>query len=442
MIKKWFISTLILCSAWLHATEHFQQFTHTAADGKERPYIVFSPNHQATHKRPLLVFLHGAINGKLHTDPIATAKRNKMLDVARKGDFFILFPFGEKGATWFDEIGSNMVLQQIQRVSQDFSIDDNKIFLSGFSDGASGTFYLATTQPERFAGFLAFNGSPAVADALGKHKMFFDNLNGKPFYMFNTLEDMLYPAEMMRPLVQKIHETQPQLRFDTPQGNHDMNYIHEKTPLILEFIQNHQKNVPSAFSWESDGSLKSNMWAEITEMNTQEAAQSWHSSYRVKMRNNRAKLDAGLDIKHQGDGIKITHIKTGGTADKLGLKSGDVVLKIDNTPMKTDRHTYANYIASKRAGDAVQLTILRDGNIINLSGKFNDGYDYSVFKHETPSAKIKMRLEHDILTVETSRIARFSIDFNQLPKTNIQQLIINGQSVPFTPQGIQEFTVP
>ena len=38
-----------------------------------------------------------------------------------------------------------MVLDEINFVKENFPIDENKVFLSGFSDGASGVFYFSMT---------------------------------------------------------------------------------------------------------------------------------------------------------------------------------------------------------------------------------------------------------------------------------------------------------
>ena len=40
-------------------------FDHTCADGKVRPYVVYSPEGESKAPKPLLVFLHGAISSRL-----------------------------------------------------------------------------------------------------------------------------------------------------------------------------------------------------------------------------------------------------------------------------------------------------------------------------------------------------------------------------------------
>ena len=76
-----------------------------------------------------------------------------------------------------------------------------------------------------------------------------------------------------------------------------------------------------------------------------------------------------------GKGVYITNVTTKGAAIDAGIKEGDIITAIDGKPI----NTYANLsfiIGSKRPGDKVQVTILREGkeksyNIILKDAKGN-----------------------------------------------------------------------
>ena len=59
-----------------------------------------------------------------------------------------------------DDIGFISAL--IDRLIQDYDIDQSKIFIAGFSNGATMAQYLATQQPKIFAGVAAISGSVGV----------------------------------------------------------------------------------------------------------------------------------------------------------------------------------------------------------------------------------------------------------------------------------------
>jgi Do/DeqQ family serine protease len=65
-------------------------------------------------------------------------------------------------------------------------------------------------------------------------------------------------------------------------------------------------------------------------------------------------------------GDLIAEVWPGSAAARAGLKAGDVVLAVDGQPVNDDSGvTY--YFATRKPGDAVQLTVWRDGREISLS---------------------------------------------------------------------------
>ena len=83
----------------------------------------------------------------------------------------------------------------------------------------------------------------------------------------------------------------------------------------------------------------------------------------------------------QAKGFLVVDIIAGGPADKAGLRGGyvlsningteielggDVILRIDNRTVNT-LEDILSYLDTKKVGDIVQITILRDGRADNLS---------------------------------------------------------------------------
>ncbi len=71
-------------------------------------------------------------------------------------------------------------------------------------------------------------------------------------------------------------------------------------------------------------------------------------------------LAASLGLK-KVEGVLVSGVKAGGPADRAGVKSGDVVLSINNMAVN-DVNQLRNMIAEAGAGAEVTLTILRNGN--------------------------------------------------------------------------------
>ncbi|MCC6128578.1 MAG: Do family serine endopeptidase [Acidobacteria bacterium] len=60
------------------------------------------------------------------------------------------------------------------------------------------------------------------------------------------------------------------------------------------------------------------------------------------------------------EGVIVQSVEKGMPADKAGLKHGDVILKVDNQLIKTNRDLI-DYVSSKAPGSKVVITFLRDG---------------------------------------------------------------------------------
>ncbi len=60
------------------------------------------------------------------------------------------------------------------------------------------------------------------------------------------------------------------------------------------------------------------------------------------------------------DGALVQSVEKGMPADKAGIRHGDVIVRVDQTPVKSNRDLI-DYVSSKRPGTKVTLTFLRDG---------------------------------------------------------------------------------
>lgn len=417
------------------AADGFHIFQHQDHNQKNRPYIVYQPETLPIHEaRPLLVHLHGAIlTDTIKSQPLESVKQSRILNLAKQGQYYVLFPFGDREASWFNPNGLDMIMTEIQSVQNSFNIDKNKIFLSGFSDGASGTFYIASTRPDNFAGFIAFNGSLPVAAHLGYTPLYLQNINHKPFYIINTQEDFLYPAHMMQPVIDELKQHHHHITFHTPKGQHHLSYLDETLPEIINFINHHHKTIPTTLTWESDGKHENGSeWLRIISIDEQGTAQDWHRPYSLKLFNDKANLGIQFHT-HAASPFTVAHIQPNSTAEKMGVKIGDQVIQIDSTELN---HPYAPYLylANKRAGEKISLTIMRNGQATTLTGQLNAGYHYQVFEKHTPSGKVKAEIHGTRLHLSTSRIKEFVLYLNLLPPSiKIQSIVLNGKIIPIPP---------
>ncbi len=78
----------------------------------------------------------------------------------------------------------------------------------------------------------------------------------------------------------------------------------------------------------------------------------------MKLAERRALLGVQLGDANEGGGAPITRVTPGSAAEKAGLKSGDVVLKIDGTPTLSAARL-SDAVSEKKPGDVLVLTLQR-----------------------------------------------------------------------------------
>jgi serine protease Do len=87
----------------------------------------------------------------------------------------------------------------------------------------------------------------------------------------------------------------------------------------------------------------------------------------------RAMLGVVTETNNDGNGVKITQIPgKGSAAEKMGLKLGDVIAKVDDVEIDEPR-ALSKVIASHDAGDKVTITIKRDGKEQKVTGELGKG---------------------------------------------------------------------
>lgn len=108
--------------------------------------------HGSTEKIPLLIYFHG-----IGCVPLYGAEQSGWHDIADRENFIVVYPKPAIEKRWniwdTPKLPSDMsfVLALIEHMKQQYSIDESRIYISGFSMGSMMTNALACSYPELFA---------------------------------------------------------------------------------------------------------------------------------------------------------------------------------------------------------------------------------------------------------------------------------------------------
>lgn len=398
----------------LDSTCVFIQYYNQINDTLHAPYIVYIPSdYQCQSKTPLIVYLHGGVGRQeFIEDYIEHIQDNTFVQFAEKNNWLMLFPLGNKDTVWWDLSGINNIKQQIRTLKSKYNIDDDRIWVTGFSDGGSASFHFALVEPNDFACFYSLNGYISVGSIITDTPVYISNLMNRPVCAINTDLDRLYPSAKMKPLMELSLQAGANLLYKEYFGiGHEFTYADNEVPIMIEHMRNHVRDVfrPEIYweSWSSDYSHCD--WLEIVSLDTIETAKAWQKKYQTKMLDDRIQFGFYHDTDNKDKGIKVKNlIKGESLAQEMGLLVEDVIIKMDGVTTE-DINDMDSLKTLKSRRDEVSLTVLRNGDEIELFGQFPDTTYYDAFKYNKPSGAVKTTYCGNHFDIETSQVGKLAI---------------------------------
>jgi len=379
-------------------------------DEKERPWVLFVPeSYDPAVPTPLLVVLHGGVSRpKVTEKPLEWAKRNLFVGLARERGWLVLFPFGQIGATWWDRVGMANVRNLVRTVKRERNVDDDRVYMAGFSDGASAGFLHAMVAPTDYAAFVALNGHMGVGSIDGGLPTYANNMMNSPIYAVTTLDDPLYPSARMRPTIKLARKAGARIFYRELDGGHDFAYAPTELPRIGAWLAGHARNpLPSRIDWESAGGEFGRCgWFKITRVKPGRAT-SWHKNENLVLIDDHVTIGFSME-PYEGDGVKVGTVAEGSYADLQGLKAGDLIVEVNGLPIVDSRDLSAVKESTER-GAVMKVTVVRDGEKVFIEGTLPEPETYFLFKHEKPSARARVDFAANRVSVEGSRLGGFRI---------------------------------
>jgi predicted esterase len=384
----------------------------TCIDNIERPYVVYIPNsYDPNAPIPLVVYLHGSISRtNLIDNPIEWAGKNAFSEFAEQQGYILLFPFGQAGATWWDDVGISNILNLVRVAKHKYNIDDNRVFLGGFSDGGSAAYLFAMAFPNDFAGFVALNGHMGVGNQDGGLPTYAPNFANSQVYAVSTDKDQLYPTSEIQRFIAMAKSAGANILYRQLVGEHSFAYADSEFPHIAEWMHSQIRNpFPSKIIWEAAlPNLGVCHWFAIDEITADDPA-GWYQDYNAAYADSSIAIGIVPDDIFAGTGVKVAGIADGDyLARRIGLQAGDILTKAGNTIINGS-DDLATFKKTLRRGDLVTLLIKRDNSDLILRGRMPIMKNYFLFKREQPSAVARVSYAANRVEIEASRLGAFKI---------------------------------
>ncbi len=196
--------------------------------GEVRLYQIYiPPGYSARQSWPVIMFLHGA--GERGSDGVLQTQVGLGPAIRAHPDRFQaigIFPQLPEGTSWNPETEA-IALTALEQTIQEFSVDQDRVVLTGLSMGGHGSLYLGTRHTHLFAAIAPV--CPTVGDAVG-----YAYLGGNgyeesiataasalaevPVWLFHGDEDRVFSAQISRDLALALQEAGDDVRYTEFQG--------------------------------------------------------------------------------------------------------------------------------------------------------------------------------------------------------------------------------
>jgi hypothetical protein len=205
------------------------------------PYLVYIPKNY-DYRRPtkLLVYYKGGwMNRKeLPADYLKEiVTDNPTFGYLDEQNVIEVFPCLRQDLAIFGFFGYYHLQQMVAQTKRLLNVDDNHVYLSGFSDGGKTVFNVASLTPSTFASFYVINGTlVSPAD--------FGNLRARPLLAFSAGRDELFnPASVLSYAEQaRCFGADWQVRQLPGREHYYKPYQREVLPVLFQHLQESSRN--------------------------------------------------------------------------------------------------------------------------------------------------------------------------------------------------------
>jgi predicted peptidase len=148
--------------------------------------------------------------------------------------FICLTPQCPEGETWIGQIRVLKLL--LDEVTSSYSVDLDRIYLTGFSMGGYGTWGLAMNYPETFAAIAPICG--------GGMDRFIEDLKHIPVWAFHGADDLVVPVEESQRMVDAMRAAGGQAKLTVYPGvEHDSWTETYENPELYEWFLRQRRDL-------------------------------------------------------------------------------------------------------------------------------------------------------------------------------------------------------
>ena len=204
-------------------------------DDTLQPYRFFVPsNYDPAKKWPLVVALHGM--GGDENSFFVAYDNGVIRRIAETRGYLVACPKGRQSASMYMGPAETDVMDVLAEIKREYSIDEDRVFLTGHSMGGYGTWSVAANHPGEFAALAPFagGGTPFTTPKLR-------GIAHIPWIVIHGDADPTVPVDESRKMVKLGQEHGTKIKYiEVPGGDHS-NIVVPNMNAVFDWFDAHKR---------------------------------------------------------------------------------------------------------------------------------------------------------------------------------------------------------
>jgi predicted esterase len=193
-------------------------------------YLVYKPpGYEKKKDWPLILFLHGVKEGSNNLDIVKKTALPQILEEGKDLPFVVICPQCREKQVWDED----KLIKLLDKVVEKYSVDKNRIYLTGDSMGGYGSWSLGYTYPERFAAIAPICGGGRASQAA--------KLKNVPIWAFHNENDDIVLSSESQDMVDVVNKAGGNAKLTIyPVSGHDAWTQTYKNDQLYEWFLEHK----------------------------------------------------------------------------------------------------------------------------------------------------------------------------------------------------------
>ena len=400
------------------------------SDGVEHFFSVTVPEpYDPSRRYQVRIQLHGGVGGRATNAPVGSGTVGALTGAEQ----IYVVPYAWADAPWWSPDQVLNLASIVDRLKRLYNVDENRVVLSGVSDGATGALYIAMRETTPFASILPLNGFIMVLALrdIDDGLIFANNLRNKPLFAVNGGRDPLYPAARVEPYLEHLKRGGVSIDYHPqPNAAHNTAWWPEVKETYERFVREHPRRpLPDTLTWEMGNSadFARAHWLVIDRLGAQKHDAKGLADL------NEMPLPPAADFGARSIGKRVNRVVAGSNAERIGMQAGDVLLRVNDQSVAAASDV-GDALADLPPGSTITLMVARDNAPVELEGIYRPEIVETparpLFARGGASGRVDLARAGNVITATTRGVAAFTLLLSpdQFDLAKPVKVVVNGRT--------------